>query len=308
MAKQTIFALFQTVADAERAIGALEDRGVAAADIGVVSRRASEIDETTPVRSGFERKTVIETPQGEDPIVEYQPTPTTTPSAVIGGTTLPTSSVDTVNNVETVGKSGLTTTTGQDAAAGAAIGTGAGLITGLLAAAAALTIPGFGIILAGGALATAATAALATTAAGAAIGGVTGYLRDMGMGQAASSVYHDRIVEGDYLVSVAVESVDYDDVKRILSKYNAAGIDVTASDNAPAQNQVWGARPEVTTHFERAMTTEHGTLINDPRLHTSDIGSEPTFPISNGNEVSVADSERALADIPDEDIERSSRI
>ena len=57
MAAQRIYALFQDVADAERAIGALEDHGVPRAGIGVAARRPAEADEAGRVRAGFTRVT-----------------------------------------------------------------------------------------------------------------------------------------------------------------------------------------------------------------------------------------------------------
>ena len=53
MAAQRIYALFQDVADAERAIGALEDHGIPRANIGVAARRPAEADEAGRVRDGL---------------------------------------------------------------------------------------------------------------------------------------------------------------------------------------------------------------------------------------------------------------
>ena len=157
------------------------------------------------------------------------PQPGTLPPAALAGTVASTSAVDTPLNVATVGKEGITTTTPEDAAAGAAIGSGVGLVAGLLAAAAALTIPGFGLVLGGGVLAAAFGATAATAAAGAAVGGVTGYLRDMGMSEHAATSVHDRLAEGDYLLTATVDPVRYDEIKMLLQKYNAVGVDINVS-------------------------------------------------------------------------------
>ncbi len=226
MATERIYALFQDVADAERAIGALQDHGIARDAIGVVARRAAEQDEAGRVRGGYARladQTGLE--QGE-PETAYMTQVGTLPPAAIASTAAPTSSVDTPANVEAVGKEGLTTTTPQDALAGAAVGTGVGLVAGILAAAAAIAIPGFGLVLGGGALAAALGAAAATTAAGAVAGGVTGYLRDMGMPEPAAQRLADRISEGDYLLTIDADSLQYDDLKQLLTKYNAVGVDI----------------------------------------------------------------------------------
>lgn len=226
MANETLYALFQTVTDAERAIGALIDHGVPSQNVGVVARRPAEQAEEGRVRSAYTRSPVIDDRMAGDPIVTYEPAPGAAPPAPIESTITPRDTADTPENVDTVGKEGITTTTPQDAAAGAAVGTSVGLVAGILAAAAALVVPGVGIVMAGGALASAIGAAVATTAAGAAVGGVAGYLRDMGMPEQAAEQYADRVHEGDYLISVTVDTAQRDDIQRLLLKYNAAGVDM----------------------------------------------------------------------------------
>jgi hypothetical protein len=254
MAQQTIYALFQDVADAERAIGALQDHGVPAASIGVAARRASEEEEAGRIRTGFTRLTDGQTIGQGEPEVAYTAQPGTLPAAALANTAAPSTPVDTSNNVAVVGKEGLTTTTPQDAAAGAAVGSGVGLVAGLLAAAAALTIPGFGLVLGGGVLAAAFGATVATTAAGAAVGGVTGYLRDMGMPEHAAVNVHDRLREGDYLLTVSVDSVQYDDIKRLLLKYNAVGVDINVSEAGEQITSVWGNDPAIAEQLRRVPT------------------------------------------------------
>ena len=254
MALQTIYALFQDVADAERAIGALQDHGVPAANIGVATRRPAEQEEAGRVRTGFTRLTDAQaTPQGE-PEASYIAQPGTLPPAALAATTTPGSSVDTSNNVAVVGKEGITTTTPQDAAAGAAVGSGVGLVAGLLAAAAALTIPGFGLVLGGGVLAAAFGATVATAAAGAAVGGVTGYLRDMGMPEHAAANVSDRLREGDYLLTASVDPVRYDEIKQLLLKYNAVGVDINVSAAGEQITNVWGNDPVIAEQLRRVPT------------------------------------------------------
>jgi len=251
MALQTIYALFQDVADAERAIGALADHGIPQSSIGVAARRTAEEDEAERIRTGFTRMTDNEGVLEGEPEVSYQAQPGTLPPAAIATTAAPTSSVDTPLNVLTVGKEGITTTTPQDAAAGAAVGSGVGLVAGLLAAAAALTIPGFGLVLGGGVLAAALGATVATTAAGAAVGGVTGYLRDMGMPEHAAVNVNDRLREGDYLVSITLDPTRYDEIKQLLLKYNAAGVDVNVSAAGEQITTVWGNDPVIAEQLRR---------------------------------------------------------
>ena len=241
MALQTIYALFQDVADAERAIGALRDHGVPADSIGIAGRHAAEQDEAARVRTGYTRLTEDETTSA----ATYAPQAGTPPAAAIASTIAPRSAVDTPENVEKVGLGGLTTTTPQDAAAGAAVGSGVGLLAGLLAAAAAITIPGVGLVLGGGILAGAFGVAAATTAAGAAVGGVTGYLRDMGMPEHAAANVSDRLREGDYLLTATVDPSRYDEIKQLLLKYNAAGVDINVNAAGERVTDVWGNNPVI---------------------------------------------------------------
>ncbi len=253
MALQTIYALFQNVADAERAIGALRDHGVPDSSIGIASRRAAEQDEAGRIRGGFTRLTDDETTSA----ATYTPQAGTAPAAAIASTVAPRSDVDTAENVSAVGKTGLTTTTPQDAAAGAAVGTGVGLVAGLLAAAAAVMIPGVGLVVGGGILAGAFGMAAATTAAGAAVGGVAGYLRDMGMPEHAAENVSDRLREGDYLLTVSVDPVRYDEIKQLLLKYNAAGVDINVSAAGERVTDVWGNNPTIAEHLRKGPSPQN---------------------------------------------------
>jgi hypothetical protein len=247
MALQTMYALFQDVSDAERAIGALRDHGVPESSIGIASRRAAEQDESGRIRDGYTRITEDATTSA----ATYMPHQGTPPAAAIASTIAPRSDVDTAENVSATGNMGLTTTTPQDAAAGAAVGGGVGLVAGLLAAAAAVMIPGVGLVLSGGILAGALGVAAATTAAGAAVGGVTGYLRDMGMPEHAAANINDRLREGDYLMTIAVDPARYDEIKQILLKYNAAGVDINVNAAGERVTDVWGNNPVIAEHLRK---------------------------------------------------------
>lgn len=127
---------------------------------------------------------------------------------------------------ERVAKEGLTTTTGADAAAGAAKGAGWGLGVGILAAIAALVVPGFGVVIGGGALATAIGGALATTGAGAVAGAATGYLKDQGMSEHVVASYDDALRNGGALLAVTVPSgnIGETEARQILDKYAAQNV------------------------------------------------------------------------------------
>lgn len=127
---------------------------------------------------------------------------------------------------------GLSTTTPGDAGKGAAEGAAVGAGLGLAAALASLLIPGFGLVTAGGALATALGGAAATAAGGALAGGVTGYLADLGVPDEAARDYAEGIRRGGVFVSIApTDDATTPEVRQILAKYH--GREAGAYDGAP---------------------------------------------------------------------------
>lgn len=129
-------------------------------------------------------------------------------------------------NVETAAKHGISTTTPEDAGEGAVKGTGIGLGVGILASLAALTIPGVGLVLGGGALAAALGATALTAGAGAIAGGATGYLKEQGIPAEAADRYHGTVTGGGAVLSLSIPSgkVDQGTAEEILAKYGAADI------------------------------------------------------------------------------------
>ncbi len=126
----------------------------------------------------------------------------------------------------TAAKHGISTTTPEDAGEGAVKGTGIGLGVGILASLAALTIPGIGLVLGGGALAAALGATALTAGAGAIAGGATGYLKDQGVPHEAAERYHGTVAGGGAVLSINVPSGDVDQAtaESVLSKYGAADV------------------------------------------------------------------------------------
>jgi hypothetical protein len=129
-------------------------------------------------------------------------------------------------DLERAGKSGISTTTGADAAEGAAKGLGWGAGIGVIAAVASLIVPGVGLVIGGGALATALGAWAATAGAGAIAGAVTGYLVDQGVDEHVAARYEDTIRTGGALLAVTVPSgnTSETEVRGILDKYGAANV------------------------------------------------------------------------------------
>lgn len=124
---------------------------------------------------------------------------------------------DVKHSVET----GISTTTGADAASGAAQGAGIGLGLGAFAALVALFVPGIGLVIGGGALASAIAGTAGATAAGAVAGGITGYLKDQGFSEGQSLTYVDSFQEGAAILGVSVPSgpIDEPTVHAIFGKY-----------------------------------------------------------------------------------------
>jgi hypothetical protein len=126
---------------------------------------------------------------------------------------------------------GLSTTTAQDAGTGAAAGAGVGLGVGVLAGLASIFIPGFGLVMGGGALATAIAGAAATAGAGAVAGGITGYLRDLGVEGDVPEDFERDYKGGKVIVGVAYEEngISPEDLSLLSRKYHAT----RTTDNIP---------------------------------------------------------------------------
>jgi hypothetical protein len=137
---------------------------------------------------------------------------------------------------------GLTTTTSQDAASGAMKGAGVGLGVGILAALAAVTLPGIGLVLGGGALATALAGTAATTAAGAIAGSAVGYLGDQGVNPETATRISSTVDAGGALVSVTAPSagMNHETIEAILAKYEAT--DIVIPTMTPIREHEWQPR------------------------------------------------------------------
>jgi len=123
-------------------------------------------------------------------------------------------------------KQGITTTTGADAASGAAKGAGVSVVLGALGALAALTIPGFGVVIGGGALATALSTAVGTAVAGAVAGGMTGFLQDQGIDEPIARKYEEALKNGGAVVALNLpsEKLTRLEADAILVKYGVAEV------------------------------------------------------------------------------------
>jgi uncharacterized membrane protein len=129
-------------------------------------------------------------------------------------------------DIERAAKTGISTTTAEDAGIGAAAGAGIGLGLGVLAGLAALVVPGVGLVYGAGALSTAIAAAAGTTAAGAVAGGVTGYLKDQGIPENSVRRYANYYQTGGALIELSLPSGNLSEMRarEIVAKYGGADV------------------------------------------------------------------------------------
>jgi hypothetical protein len=127
---------------------------------------------------------------------------------------------------EQTAKSGITTTTAADAGMGAAKGTMVGLGAGIVAALAAIFVPGLGLVIGGGALATAVAGAAASAGAGAIAGGVAGYLKDQGVGEDLATHYSEAFAQGGAILGIGIPTGDLsgEEIEPYLVKYGAINV------------------------------------------------------------------------------------
>jgi hypothetical protein len=120
-------------------------------------------------------------------------------------------------------ETGITTTTSTDFMKGAAAGTGVGLGIGVAAGLAALVIPGFGLVLGGGALATAIAGAAAATAGLALAGGFAGFMRDLGIEGEVPDEFERDYTADHVIVSVSshADGIGLDNLEGLAEKYHA---------------------------------------------------------------------------------------
>ena len=251
-----LYASFADAALAEKAAGALLDYGVRQEDISLVANdqygktrdsftaqpgdAGYPIPGTTTGAFGAEGTSAVYRGTVGDPIVGTETPVTGRNASVFDATPAPgeingdmnpldtggPDSYASQGDVETAAKHGISTTTPEDAGEGAIKGTGIGLGVGLLASLAALTIPGIGLVIGGGALAAALGATALTAGAGAIAGGAAGYLKEQGVPADAAERYHGAVTGGGAVLSLTIPSgkVDQATAEAVLAKYGASDL------------------------------------------------------------------------------------
>lgn len=198
----TIYAAFADPSQAEKAAGALLDHGVRPQDLSVVRSHSGDLTVTTS------HGTVGRSSDGYPDVI-----------------------TDTSGDVEASAKQGISTTTAADAGAGAIKGTAWGAGLGALAVLAALVVPGVGLVLGGGALASALGAVAASAGAGAVAGAVTGYLKDQGVDEDVAHHYESTIGAGGALLAITLPSGDVGEAEAqaVVDKYGATHVNAYAT-------------------------------------------------------------------------------
>lgn len=100
-----------------------------------------------------------------------------------------------------------------------AIGTGIGLLTGLVTAAAALNVPMVSIVL-GRSIAAAFSTTVAATTAGAIAGGVVSYLKNRGVSEGLANELDKQLHEGGFLISANVDRRIYNELAGIMDRHD----------------------------------------------------------------------------------------
>jgi hypothetical protein len=148
--------------------------------------------------------------------------------------------------------------------AGGAIGgalAGAG-IGGLVAAAAALLVPGFGPVIAGGVLAT----VLGGAAVGAAAGGILGALTGMGIPEEEARYYETAFNEGRILVTVKADG-RYEEARETLYSQGASDVEHRRGGVTPGVPQTTGAQYAETIEEHADRPGDRGGTIWVPPVH-----------------------------------------
>jgi len=231
--RNTIYASFKDPKLAEKAAGALMDHGLLAQDLSIIQSHkwrnlaAEEVAPRDVPAIAFLNPNASGMSTGMSP---FGMTPMVPESELLD---TPIDETEILPDVEDQAKHGISTTTPKDAEIGALKGTAWGVGIGAVAAVASLFVPGFGLVVGGGALATAIVGIAASAGAGAAAGAMTGYLKDQGVESHVAAEYEHVIHNGGAVLGATIPSGDVDESRawEILNKY--AGQNVTSYASRP---------------------------------------------------------------------------
>ncbi len=217
---ETLYATFSLPKEAEKAAGALLDRGVRAEDLSVVK---------TPGPG----ESIGTAPSAVASNVVHSPGLPSTESGPIGSVygVTPEPLEDAGQRAVEFEETKDDATATEDAKSGAIKGSMIGAGLGAVAVLAAFIVPGVGIVLGAGALASAIAGVAATAGAGAAAGAIVGYLKDMGVDEEVAGEYGEAIQQGGAVLAVTLPSgeVDKEEAAALLREHGATNVNHYAS-------------------------------------------------------------------------------
>lgn len=210
----TLYATFARPEDAEKAAGALLERGARAEDLSVIRRPGEGFSGVTEPKATASNVTIADM----DDVTE-----------------IPATASATVANTETpheISASPAAADTKSAAVQGSIIGAGLGAVIAI----ASLIVPGVGFVLGAGALASAIAGMVATAGMGAAAGAIVGYLKDLGVDEETAAEYGRAVESGGAVLALSVPSAGLDErtAETILNEYDAETVNRYASRNAAA--------------------------------------------------------------------------
>jgi len=197
--------------------------------------------------------------------------------------------------VERSAEKGITTTTAADAGAGAIKGLVIGSGVGLLAALAAMMIPGVGLVVGGGALGLALAGEAGAIAAGGLAGGVAGYLKDQGIATDMATTYEQVVQTGGAILAVTSEEgkLPAGEIESILTKYEAISVSTTYTPNAGTPEFPVGSE-----HVQGTVRDPSGIEFSSPMVM---VDGERQIPVATQADVDLdgveVDRRRSSAEV-----------
>lgn len=181
----------------------------------------------------------------------------------------------TAEQVEKDASTGISTTTAADFSKGAVIGGTAGIGLGVILGLATLFVPGVGIVAGAGALATAIAATATTGAAGALVGGIAGYMRDMGVEGEVPDEFERDYADDYVIVAVALraDGLASTEIANLADKYHATRTTLTQ----PAVAAVPVVERKVETHV---VETSPGQAVVATVVKDEPVGIETVPTVS----------------------------
>lgn len=254
---RTITRLFDSHAEALRAVEALENAGVDHAKISIISNNSDNRHHGHSHPGGADTRASGGVLDRMGDRAER----------MAGG----------VGDVNRDGENDVAEGAGKGAATGGILGGGAGLLAGL----GMLAIPGLGPVVAAGWLASMAVGAAIGAAAGGATGGLLGALKEAGHTDEEANVYSEGVRRGGALVSVKADDADAARVEQLLN--SERGIEAASRVQA-YRAEGWNAFDPAAEPYSSDQIARERQLYSEDRSFASggdvrsETGGEPEGP------------------------------